>query len=245
MKCKTTAGGRKNTPVTKGMNQLPGVLKMQLKRHAVNPNLTIYNDSTYLGLPLMVAKGPFVIEYLERLHQTITNAIGQYPRVFAFRFDLRLPADYCVAHGSEIVTRFIESLKAKIRHNRKLASRQNKYAHDSVIRYVWTREIGEGSGRPHYHFAILLNYDAFCAIGKFESGRDNMFNRLQEAWASALGLPVDAVAGLVEIPENPRYQINLSDNDSFARFFHRASYLCKAATKTFGNGHHGFDTSRI
>jgi len=31
---------------------------------------------------------------------------------------------------------------------------------------------------------------------------------------------------------------------SIAELFYRASYLCKAATKSYGNGCHGFGTSR-
>ena len=129
-----------------------------------------------------------------------------------------------------------------------MAVRDNRYAHDTVVRYVWAREVGKGHrgqhGRPHYHMAVLLNYDAYCALGRFSPGRDNMFNRLQDAWASALGLPLDAVVGLVEIPANPYYCIHRDDSESIAQFFHRASYLCKAATKEFGNGGHGFGASR-
>jgi hypothetical protein len=90
-----------------------------------------------------------------------------------------------------------------------------------------------------------LNYDAFNALGKFESGRSNMFNRLEEAWASALGLPVEAVRGLVEIPSNPTYCLRRNDPQGQADFFYRASYLCKAATKVYGDGQHGFGASRI
>ena len=72
-----------------------------------------------------------------------------------------------------------------------------------------------------------------------------MFNRLQDAWASALALPLDAVVGLVEIPANPYYHIQQDDPDSIAKFFYRTSYMCKAATKVFGNGGHGFGASRI
>lgn len=43
-------------------------------------------------------------------------------------------------------------------------------------------------GKPHYHVAILLNRDAFCSLGHFQPGRDNLFNRLVSAWGSALGL---------------------------------------------------------
>ncbi len=218
-----------------------------MSRHATNHNLTLHYENTYLEFPIQVGKGPFISEYLQRLHETTTRALDQYPRVFAFRFDLRLPSDHGyqkIPSGNEVIDRFIESFKAKIRHNRTLAFRKNKYAHDTVVRYVWARE-ASGHGLPHFHFAILLNYDAFCAIGKFEPGRDNMFNRLQEAWASALGLPVNEARGLVHVPENASYRICQSDDKSVASFFYRTSYLCKAATKVFGDGYHGFGASRI
>ena len=166
--------------------------------------------------------------------------------MFAFRVDLRLPADTELpdyVFTNEVIDRFFESFKAKIKHNRSQAKKLNKYAHDSRVRYVWTRELGQ-RGRPHYHLAILLNRDAFTALGKFEAGRDNMFNRLAEAWASALGLSVGAVKGLVEIPTSPFYYLNRGESAGQAAFFYRASYLCKSATKVFGDGSHGFGCSR-
>lgn len=216
-------------------------------RHPSNSNLKLHYEDTYLGLPIQADKGPFVVEYLGKLHQTISRAVGQYRRVFAFRFDLRLPSDMDsggLTYENEVIDRFIESFKAKIRHNRQMAFRENKYAHDSAVRYVWTREVGQ-QGRPHYHVAILLNYDAFCSLGKFSYGRENMFNRLTDAWASALGRSSDNVVGLVEIPKNPYFHIHRDDIESIAEFFYRASYLCKSATKAFGNGGHGFGASRI
>lgn len=71
-----------------------------------------------------------------------------------------------------------------------------------------------------------------------------MFNRLSEAWASALRLPVSAVSGLVHIPDNAYYFLHRNDQGSIADFFYRASYMCKAATKAYGNGGHGFGCSR-
>ncbi len=216
-------------------------------RHPKNTNLTLHYENTYLGLAVQVDKAPFIQEYLSRLHQTISRSLSQYSRVFAFRFDLRLPTniqlpDY--AFTNEVVDRFIESFKAKIKHNRQMAKLVNKYAHDTTVRYVWAREQGQ-QGRPHHHFAILLNYDAFNALGKIESGRDNMFNRLEGAWASALGMSVEAIRGLVEIPDNPDYHLQRNELAGQAAFFYRASYLCKAATKAFGDGSHAFGASRL
>lgn len=214
--------------------------------YQINPNHSLFWGTKYAGLPIQ-DKGPFISEYLERLYITMNRALNQYREVFAFRFDLRLPANHFPnnsAYENENIDRFIESFKAKIKHNRQMAKRENPYAHSSVVRYVWAKEVGQ-QGRPHYHLAILLNKDAFCAVGAYQPGRDNMFNRLLEAWASALGLPVGAVYGLVEIPDNAYYFLRRGDRASIAEFFSRASYLCKANTKAFGNGGHGFGSSRM
>ena len=215
-------------------------------RHPSNANLSLHYENTYQGFPVQIEKGPFISEYLNRLYQTVGRALTQYPRVFAFRFDLRLPTETQLpdfVSTNQVIERFMESFKAKIAHNRSQARQLNKYAHDSKVRNVWAREQGQ-HGKPHYHLAILLNRDAFTALGKFETGRDNMFNRLEQAWASALGLSVEAVRGLVELPRNPCYHLNLGELGGQAEFFHRASYLCKAATKVFGDGSHGFGASR-
>lgn len=209
-------------------------------------NTILHNDTTFQNWPIQEDKGPFIKQYLNRLQQTMQCALAQYPRVFAFRVDLRLPMgiqppDY--AYTNEVIERFIGSFKAKTKHNRSMARQSNPYAHDSKVRYVWAREKGQ-HGKPHHHLAILLNYDAFNSLGKFELGRDNMFNRLGEAWASALGLSVEAVGGLVEIPNNPYYHLHRDDLVGQALFFHRTSYLCKSATKAFGDGSHGFGCSR-
>lgn len=217
-----------------------------MMRHPKNTNLILHGDSTYQGLAVQGAKGPFISQYLDRLYRTMERALTQYPRVFTFRVDLRLPNDTQLpdyVFTNEVIDRFIESFKAKIKHNRGQARQLNKYAHDSKVRYVWARELGQ-HGKPHYHLAILLNRDAFTALGKFEVGRDNMFNRLVEAWASSLALSVEAVKGLVEIPTNPSYHLNRGEPEGQAAFFHRASYLCKSATKAFGDGSHGFGCSR-
>ncbi len=220
-----------------------------MTRHPDNTNLTLTlkDEDHYRGLPLMSNKGPFIREYLDRLYQTCDRALTQYSRVFAFRFDLRFPVgidtpDY--GYANQVIERFIASFRAKINYNRDLARQENPYAHDSTVRFLWAREQGMGESQ-HYHMAILLNYDAFCALGKFEAGRDNMFNRLEEAWASALSLPREWVSGLIHIPENPTYVMHRNDLGSQAEFFHRASYLCKSATKTYGGGVHGFGASRI
>ena len=215
-------------------------------RHSQNNNLVLHDKPSYFGLPVQVDKGPFIQQYLEKLYKAIEHALNEHARVFAFRVDLRFPAGldhYEAQYSNQIMEKFFSSFKAKIRHNRKKAQVENNYAHDSSVRYVWAREEGR-YGKPHYHVVFLLNRDAFNSLGKFEIGRDNMFNRLQEAWASALGASIEAVRGLVEIPENPCYYLR-RDGLGVEEFFYRASYLCQAATKVYGTGQHGFGSSRL
>jgi len=222
----------------------------RLLRHPSNTNLHLYHQPAYHGLPLMIEKGPFVREYLFRLKRTLDQALVQYPRVLAFRVDLRLPRGIDLpeyASTNQVISRFIASFNAKIEHNLDKARERNHYARDCKVRYVWAREVG-GGGMPHYHLLILLNRDAYYTVGRLRSERANNISRMEEAWASALGLSLDQVRGLVHIPENPEYRIDRyvrpGDEDELPALFHRASYLCKAATKSFGERLRGFDTSR-
>lgn len=221
-----------------------------MRRFSENRNLRLYSADTFQGLPIMGEKGPFILGYLEALSRTINLALDQYPRVIAFRVDLRLPRFGGIpddALSNRMISRFIESFKAKIEHDREKAREQHKYAHACRVRYVWAREVGWG-GRPHYHLLILLNRDAYYTVGRLQSQRPNMISRMQEAWASALKCEVEQVQGLVEIPKNAEYRVDRNvrpgNVDQLPELFHRASYLCKAATKRYGDGAHGFGCSR-
>lgn len=213
--------------------------------HPDNHNLHLHYGDTFAGLPLMVEKGPFVHEYLERLKTTIDLALDQYPRVLAFRADLRLPEHIelpAYAFNNEAISRFFASFKAKIRGNRAQALGRGGL-HDSEVRYVWSREVGS-KGRPHYHLLILVNRDAFFTMGRLGSDRPNMISRMEEAWASALDLTVEQVIGLVHIPDNAQFRVDRGNAEKLSRLFLRASYLCKVATKAYGDHHRSFDCSR-
>ncbi|EOV2221043.1 TPA: inovirus Gp2 family protein [Pseudomonas aeruginosa] len=219
-----------------------------MSRHVSNANLHLHYDNTFEGLPIMEAKGPFIEQYLSRCKCTIERALECYSRVFAFRVDLRLPLwielpEY--VYTNLVIREFLKSFKAKIEHDRQRAQTRNRYAHDSDVHYVWTREVGSGE-RPHYHLLILLNADAYFRVGNKTSSKQNIFTRLQEAWAQALGLRADAVSGLVGIPPAAEYRLTRRPGDERALvdLFYRASYLCKAATKVYGDGQHGFGSSR-
>lgn len=212
----------------------------------LNRNQTLMYGSTYQGLPVMTVHGPFVTEYLEALHRTLCKSLQDHPRTCAIRFDLRFPQGYFASDElttNLVISRFVASLKEKIEHDRRRALQLNRYAHQTRVRYVWAREVGV-DGRVHYHFALLLNGDAYFTLGRFDSEHDNLFKRITSAWASAMGLEERCAEGLVHFPDHPVYRVCASQPDSVADFFHRASYLCKLNTKSFGFGHHGFGYSR-
>lgn len=213
----------------------------------LNKNHRLTVDDEFNSMPLMNAHAPMVTEYLEALYAVIFKALEDYRRVFAFRFDLHLPVDVVADAGffsNAAVSRFVASLKAKIEHNRGRVARMGEQFHDTKVRYFWVREIGE-SQRVHYHFVVFLNGDAFNWLGNFHSDRENMANRIWESWASALGMPTETVKPLVHFPENPSYMLQRNNPASVEEFFYRASYLCKARTKQYGYGHHGYGASKL
>lgn len=218
-------------------------------RHPDNSNLRLHYDETFEGLPLMVDKRPFIREYLSDLKRTIELALAEYPRLLAFRVDLRLPQgidlpDY--AYTNQVISRFFESFTKKIHyHQRKVGERG--YVRDCKVRYVWCREVPQ-RGRPHYHVLIMLNRDAYYTVGRLGSERVNMISRMEESWAGALGVSIEQVRGRVHIPENAEYRVDREIRrgkvDELPGLFYRASYLCKMATKSYGGRQRGFGASR-
>lgn len=216
----------------------------QSKRHSGNSNLHLHYEDTFRGLPVMAFHAPFITEYLERLYETTQLALSDHPRVFAVRFDLRFPDDYLPpASGNAVISRFVDSLKERIRSARERAKRLNRSAHQTSVHWGWVREVGH-EGRPHYHFVLLLNKDAYHTVGRFQSERENLYSRIQAAWASALRISFEEADGLVHIPANATFNLSRDNSEEMDRYFHRVSYLCKAATKDYGSRCRAFGCSR-
>lgn len=216
-------------------------------RLKANSNLTQYTGTHYAGLPILIGQGPFIEQYLQQTLTTLQRALVDYPRLLAVRFDLRYPHNQALpdyAYNSAVISRFVESLKAKIKHNRSQAAENNQRVHGTEVRYVWVREFGV-EGRPHYHFLLLVNKDAFHTLGQFNSDSENLYARIVSAWASALRLMPCEASGLVHIPNNPTYRINSREgSDVLADLFNRVSYMCKVDTKRYGGWEHAFGCSR-
>ncbi|MFJ2681541.1 inovirus Gp2 family protein [Pseudomonas sivasensis] len=216
----------------------------QPKRHPGNSNLHLHHENSFQGLPVMTSYSPFIAEYLERLHETTQLALCAHRRVFAVRFDLRFPDhDLPLESDNTVISKFVDSLTVRIQSARERSKRLNGSAHQTQVRWCWVREIGR-EGRAHYHFVLLLNKDAYHTVGRFNSARENLYRRIQSAWASALEILVGEADGLVHIPVNAEYHLSQDDPAEMDRYFHRVSYLCKAATKMYGNRCRVFSCSR-
>lgn len=218
------------------------------KRHPGNSNLTIWDEPDYRGLELMADKGPFITEYLEKLWQTTQRALWYYPRVFAGRIDLKFPEGYGMPEDfvhNTVLRRFVESFRAQLEADQARAAREGRRVHHTELLYFWVREFSS-TGQAHYHFAFMLNHDAYHTLGRLNSDRVNMFHRLQWAWASALRLDASEIRGLVNIPKNAEFSLSRACGDvGVAAFFHRTSYFCKAATKVYSGRTRNCDCSRI
>ena len=220
------------------------------KRNPFNTNQRLIFSSPYLGLPIQVAQGPSVEEYLDKLLRTIITASLATPRVFAVRIDLRysrradLPAD---ATANAVIERFIASLRYRLNSNYACVKVRDGKANKHHLRYVWAREVGQESGRPHCHVLLLLNGDAYRSVGDYTNpDADCLYNRIRGAWASAIGVDYHNASGLVSLPPGrSSWMLHQSDDQALEDVFYAASYLCKAATKEFGSRAHGFNASRL
>lgn len=222
-------------------------------RHPLNDKLRLYYDTIYQGYEVSQhKKGPLIENYLERAYLTLNNVRHLQQETFAFRIDLRFPdaMQRSSIHDSN------EALAAFFRYFRYEVHKANT-KHKTPIRYLWARE-QETSEKPHYHLMMLVNKAAFDNLGYFapdEYGmytRDNLYHRMMRAWLKAIGFDPETpwFKQLVNVSENPVTEVPWSrilhrdDWFSMDESMFMASYLCKAYTKTIGQGVHVFDYSR-
>lgn len=217
-----------------------------MTRHSTNTNLHLHQEDHFNAMRVYTQRGPLIQEYLERSERVIQTSLDHYARVTAFRVDLHLPTWYYLqdeSYANAVIERFIASLRAKIAHNRAQASRKRSGVHQTRVRFIWAREFGS-EGIPHFHVLILVNGYAFTCLGDYALGRDNMFNRVVEAWSSALNACCEEVMTLVHFPENPVHRLRRGDPQSYADLFYRVSYFSKADTKRYEDRGHAFGYSR-
>lgn len=188
--------------------------------------------------------------YLTTMHRVIDNAIAEHPRTMLILAILRMPYSRfddmpCPSvynQREKLLSRFIDSLKAKLRAHANRIKKAGKRCHQTNLRYFWVRETGPENQHEHYHVGLLVNKDAFCSLGLFHSERNNLGSYIEEAWVSGLGLSVDNVANmgeyetLVHFPEHPLYYLNCNStgyDDVWRDMTVRLEYYAKDFSKDY------------
>lgn len=186
--------------------------------------------------------------YQARIAATVENALRANKRVTAIRVDLRLPDNFDDSIlNTSIMTRFIESMKAKVDADlkRKEQTWHRKLACD--LKYVWVREFGPKNGKRHFHVLLLVNKDVYHSLGDFKAESGTLAAMIQQAWCSALRLPFwenrqlvhFAIGGVMYMDAN-----HAQFQQQKQQVLERADYLAKEATKHSGDGQRSFGCSR-
>ena len=212
-------------------------------------HLTLHTQPTYKGLPLENCQSGFVAEYLERLHCTLKHSIQRYSKLFAVRIDLHFPQYYSrcdqEVFSNDDLHAFIKTLRRKLLKYKAQKQKAGQRVHDMDFEYVWAREYGPSSNKPHFHLLLLFNGHAFNTLGHFSNDHESLYNRIGESWGEALGVHVAEGTKFTHFPEIGQCLIDARDPVQEAQVFRRSSYLAKVATKNFHDGFHVFGGSRV
>ncbi|HEJ0337316.1 TPA: inovirus Gp2 family protein [Klebsiella aerogenes] len=185
-------------------------------------------------------------DYQQAFYDVIRNAVDEFPRTLALRVDLRFPRHYQYGDSNKEVTRFIESLKAKLLVDCQRKNKRWGRNWDNRLRYVWVREVGERNRRKHYHVLLLLNKDFYRGAGSYNAD-DSLYALIQQAWYSALGLGTEQYSGLANMTKSgcfylnrklPNYMQQVTD------LLKRMEYMAKDHTKNYDDGYRSIGMSR-
>ncbi|HHQ4530559.1 TPA: inovirus Gp2 family protein [Aeromonas hydrophila] len=194
--------------------------------------------------------------YLIRSLAVVDSTLKEWSRVFAIRVDVRFAkvnSGCDIFHStrfqrtdSQVITRFVESLKSQLRE---VSKRKRRRYISSEVRYIWVREQDAGD-HPHYHLVLLFNKDRYTTLGNYtKPDAINMATRVQKAWCSALGLPFPEYVGLIHFPKNCEYILDrreaLFRSPGYMKFLRRIAYFSKVRTKLVGDGQRNFGCSQL
>ena len=196
----------------------------------------------------MIANYTYNESYRSKIVKTLDNAMQSHKRTTSLRVDLRLPDGQMDAgFQSSLMTRFFESLKAKIDCD--LRHKEGEWCRglSCSLKYVWVREFGPISGKKHFHVLLFVNKDVYHALGDFSKTSGNLSAMIRQAWCSALGLPFPRHQQLAHFPAQGLVYLDSNHADFVQQrqqVLERADYLAKEATKLYGDGERSFGCSR-
>ncbi|MGO2337409.1 inovirus Gp2 family protein [Providencia heimbachae] len=181
-------------------------------------------------------------EWLSMISDVIKKSLSVYPRTFMLRVDLRFP-NVPSSDDNAAISRFIDSLKAKIKACQKKKLKKGIRCHKTKLRYIWVKEYGKINNKKHYHVILLLNKDAWYRVGEYHKN-DSLAGIIKQAWCSALKLNESLYGSLVHFPKNAELWINNKCSEQFTQAMKRALYLAKYETKLFGAYERNFGCSQ-
>lgn len=182
--------------------------------------------------------------YLNRFEQVINLALAKHPRTLAARIDLHLPNETS-RNDKNVISRFTDSVKAKVKADRKRSKKTNPKAHDSEVHYIWVKESNQIGNKVHYHILLMFNKDAYWTLGNYIA-EGNLADLIVQAWCSALGVDKEKYRSLVYFPKNPCYHINrnaLTKTHDYQALLGRINYMAKDRTKQYSNQARSFGCS--
>ncbi|WP_268206252.1 inovirus Gp2 family protein [Vibrio parahaemolyticus] len=213
---------------------------------------------TYKGLEVLYPVSELNTHYLDRIILTMSKVLKDYKRVHALRLDLRLPVSDSekdilrrdeilnnTFNQKNIIKRFFESLKAKIKAQEKRMKASEKRVYPCHLRYVWCRERNK-SNNDHYHLVLFFNKDRYFSSG-YRDNEESLVRLIMDAWSSALGEYVDNADRLVQLVYKGTHYLDQNKYDfenKYQALFTRLSYFAKNRTKHYGEGKRCFGTSQ-
>ncbi|UCQ27267.1 inovirus Gp2 family protein [Edwardsiella tarda] len=197
--------------------------------------------------------GSHIKAYKKNIIDVIKRSVKEYCRTLAIRVDLHDPVilDHgdtiaCIANtDSGSISRFTNSLKAKLAANEQRKRKEGKRVHPNTLRYAWVREFTQ-NGKRHFHVLLLLNKDAYYHLGSYNLDEGTLRTMITSAWCSALNLTPEEGQYLVQYPSNCKYTLHRDDilNDVYpSDLLNRIDYLTKVKSKNFDDGYRSFGCS--
>lgn len=200
--------------------------------HLINSANYAFNDNTYsLNFkPDSKRHAPIRQEIIDSFITQLCAMQSHYSKVFAFRFDLSVPAGMSVSESNKLISDLFTRLRGKFTAKRWNRQPIKKFA------YGWVREL-EKAKQVHYHCWIALPHFQVRTTGFVNTGTFGLIGNIWNELTSESGR-AHLCDGL--------YTINRDDHLSLVELVERVSYLAKARGKySTGEGQRMFSASKL
>ena len=197
----------------------------------------LHTSSSFNGYPVQVNYQPLMVNNLLIHERVLMKALSYHKRTCALRFELKFPKNF-VLMDSRFISKFFDSLRVRIKLDLVNKNRRTGRNDKCYLSYIWVYELSS-KGEWHFHVIIFLNHDIYNCFGSLKRTEGNMYSRVRASWASAINLSFDEVSGLIHIPNNAAYKINVNSEyyeQQVHDVLYRLSYFAKTKTKPYGEG---------